>query len=177
VFCRTISLERLRNWFVLSPTGAAAKGPLFWYFSGPAWTNSTFNESQAMIYHYRIRPRDLEDPSAFAPQFPRCIVYLLYFCCIANRLIYCSLCGMKEEAGAKMKRENQLQGDRSFNDLQNMLFLDSSLAQVAKEHITVLGRFGVHNFITFWVKINVNKVYMSQATFFVAVAACMQHCI
>jgi len=56
----------------------------------------------------------------------------------------CSLCDIKEQAGAKVKRENNLQGDRSFNDLQNMLFLVSSLAQVAKEQMTVLGRFGVH---------------------------------
>ena len=33
-------------------------------------------------------------------------------------LICCSLCDMKEEAGAKVKRENNLQGDRSFSDLQ-----------------------------------------------------------
>jgi len=81
-----------------------------------------------MIYHYRIRPRDLEDDilSVFA-QLPRCIVYLLYFCCIANRLIHCSLCDMKEEAGAKMKPENQLQGDRSFNDLQNSHFFSLPL--------------------------------------------------
>jgi len=34
--------------------------------------------SQAMIYHYRIRLRDLEDEivSATVPQLPRCIVYL-----------------------------------------------------------------------------------------------------
>jgi len=45
-----------------------------------------------MIYHYHIRPRDLEDDilSAFAPQLPRCIVYLLYFRCIANHLIACA---------------------------------------------------------------------------------------
>jgi len=49
---------------------------------------------------------------------------------------------MKEQAGAKVKRENNLEGERSFNDLQNMLFLVSSLAQVAKEQMTVLGRFG-----------------------------------
>jgi len=41
-------------------------------------------------------------------------------------------------------RENNLQGDRSFDDLQNMPFLVSSLAQVAKEQMTVLGRFSVH---------------------------------
>ena len=84
---------------------------------------------------------------------------------------------MKEEAGAKAKRENNLQRERSFNDLQIMLFLVSSLAQVAKEQMTVLGRFGVHICITFWVEVNVNKVYMSQATFFVAVAAYIQYCI
>ena len=38
------------------------------------------------------------------------MVYLFYFCCIANGLICCSLCDMKEEAGAKVKRENNLQG-------------------------------------------------------------------
>ena len=72
---------------------------------------------------------------------------------------------MKEEVGAKVKRENNLQGEGSFNDLQNMLFLVSSLAQVAKKQMTVLGRFGVYICITFWVEVNVNKVYMSQATF------------
>ena len=197
-----------------------------------------------MIYHYRIRPRGLEDDvlSAFVPQLPRCIiyfrvsqtgpsaplgaterfsganeqrpslgsfavilhdpsvtmyyvfarvfwrgprimkvweplVYLLFFCCIANHLIRCSLCDMKEEAGAKVKRENNLQRDRSFNDLQNMPFLVSSIAQVSKEQMTVLGRFGVHICITFWVELNVNKLYISQATFIVAVAAYIQHCI
>jgi len=40
---------------------------------------------------------------------------------------------MKEKAGAKVKRENNLQGDRSFNYLINMLFLVSSLAQIAIE--------------------------------------------
>ena len=116
-----------------------------------------------MIYYIRIRPRDLEDDilSAFMPQLPRCIVYLLYFCRIANRLICCSLCDMKEDSGAKVKHENNLQGDRSFTDLQNMLFLVSSLAQVLKEQITVLDRFGVHTCIAFWVEVNVNKVYMS----------------
>ena len=64
-----------------------------------------------------------------------------------------------------MKRENNLQGDSSFNDVQNMLFLVSSLAQVAKKQMTVLGRFGVNICITLWVEANVNKVYMSQATF------------
>jgi len=52
-----------------------------------------------------------------------------------------------------------------------MLFLVSSLAQVTKEQMTVLGRFGVHICVTIWVEVNVNKVYMSQATFFVEVAA------
>jgi len=130
-----------------------------------------------MYYHYRIRPRDLEDDilSAFAHQLPPCIVYLLYFCCVANHLICCSLCDMKEEARAKVKRENNLQGDRSFSDLQTMLFLVSSLLQVAKEQITLLGRFGVHICTTFWVE--VNEVYMSQATFFLTVAAYSQYCI
>jgi len=63
----------------------------------------------------------------------------------ANHLTHCSLCDMKEEAGAKVKRENNLQRDRSFNDLQNMLFLVFSLAQVAKEQMTVLRRFDVHS--------------------------------
>jgi len=58
-----------------------------------------------------------------------------------------------------------------------MLFLVSSLAQVAKHQMTVLSRFGVHICITFWVQLNVNEVYMAQATFFVAVAAYIQHCI
>jgi len=80
---------------------------------------------------------------------------------------------MKEEAGAKVKRENNLQGDISFSDLQNMLFLVSSLPQVAKGQITVLGRFGVHICITFWVE--VNEVYMAQATFFLALAAYSQY--
>jgi len=82
---------------------------------------------------------------------------------------------MKEEAGTKLKRENNLQGDRSFSDLQNMLFLVSSLPQVAKEQITVLGRFGVHICTTFWIE--VNEVYMSQATFFLAIAVYSQYCI
>ena len=64
-----------------------------------------------------------------------------------------------------MKRENNLQGERSFNVLQNMLFLLSSLAQVAKKQMTVLGRFDVHICIIFWVEVNVNKVRMSQETF------------
>jgi len=58
-----------------------------------------------------------------------------------------------------------------------MLFLFSSLAQVAEEQMTVLGRFGVHICTTFWVELNVNELYMSQATFFVAVAAYIQCCI
>jgi len=41
-----------------------------------------------------------------------------------------------------VKRENNLQGDRSFNDMQICYFL--SLAQVAKKQMTVLGQFGVH---------------------------------
>jgi len=82
---------------------------------------------------------------------------------------------MKEEAGAKEKPENNLQGDKSFSGLQNMLFLVSSLSQVSKEQITVLGRFGVHISITFWVE--VNEVYLPQATFFLAVATYSQYCI
>jgi len=76
-----------------------------------------------------------------------------------------------------VKRENNLQGDRSFNDLQNILYLVSSLAQVAKEQITVLGRFGVHICTTFWVDVNVNKVYVLQVTFFVAIAAYIRYCV
>jgi len=49
--------------------------------------------------------------------------------------------------------------------------LVSYLAQVAKHQMTVLRRLAVHICITFWVELNVNKVYMSQTTFFVAVAA------
>ena len=41
----------------------------------------------------------------------------------------------------------------------------------------MLGRFGVHIYITFWVELNVNEVYMSQATFFLAVAAYIQYWI
>ena len=58
-----------------------------------------------------------------------------------------------------MKREDNLQGDSSFNDLQNMLFLDSSLANVARKQMTVLGRLRVHICITFWVELHANKVY------------------
>ena len=76
-----------------------------------------------------------------------------------------------------MKCKDNLQGDSSFNDLQNPLFLVSSLAQVAKEQMRVLDRSGVHICRTFWVELNVNEVYMSQATFFVAVAAYIQYCI
>jgi len=72
---------------------------------------------------------------------------------------------LKEEAGAKVKRENIPQEDKSFNDLQNILFLLSSLAQIAIEQMTVLGRFGVHVCMTFWVEVNVNKVCMSQRLF------------
>ena len=90
-------------------------------------------------------------------------------------MICCSLCDMKEEVGAKVKRQNNIQGYRSFSELQNMLFVVSSLTQVANDQITVLGRFGVHICITFWLE--VNKVNMSQETFFLAVAACSQYCI
>jgi len=65
---------------------------------------------------------------------------------------------MKEEAGPKVKREINLQGDRSYNDLHNKLFLVSSLAQVAKQQMTLLIRFGVNICKTFWVEVNVNKV-------------------
>ena len=70
-----------------------------------------------------------------------------------------------------MKREDNVQGDNSFNDLQIMPFFVSSLVQVANHQMTVLGRFGLHICVTFWVELNVNKIHMSQATFFVAVAA------
>jgi len=43
--------------------------------------------------------------------------------------------------------------------------------------MTVLSQFGVHICVTFWVELYVNKVYISQATFVVAVAAHIQHCI
>ena len=76
-----------------------------------------------------------------------------------------------------MKRQDNLQEESSFNDLQSKLFLVSSLAQVANEQLTVLDRFGVRICIPFWVELDVNKVYMSQATFFVAVAAYIQFCI
>jgi len=127
----------------------------------------------------RLGTPALEDDivSAFVPQLPRCIVYLHYFCCISNRLICCSSCDMKEEAGARVKSEENLQGDTSFNDLQNMLLLVSSLVQVAEEQMTVFDQFVVHICITFWVELNVNKVYISQVTFFVAVAAYIQYCI
>jgi len=51
------------------------------------------------------------------------------------------------------------------------------LAQVTKEQMTIFGRFGVHISIIVWVELNVNDVYMSQATFFVAVAAYIEFCI
>jgi len=73
--------------------------------------------------------------------------------------------------------KNPSEGDRRFNGLQNISFLVSSLAPVAKEQMTMFGRFGVHICMTFWVEVNVNKVYMSQATFFVAVAAYIQYWI
>jgi len=76
-----------------------------------------------------------------------------------------------------VKSEGNVQGDSSFNGLQNMLFLVSSLAQVARHLMTVLSRFGVHICITFSVELNVNKVCMWQATYFVAVAAYIQGCI
>ena len=83
---------------------------------------------------------------------------------------------MRHETGGEGQRRNARSiyeeiEDSGFNGLQNMLFLVSSLAQAAKEQMTVLGRFGVHICMTSWVEINVTKVYMSQASFFVAVAA------
>jgi len=55
----------------------------------------------------------------------------------------------ERKRGEKVKREDNLEGDSSFNDLKNKLFLVSSLAQVAKEQMAVLDRFGVHICITF----------------------------
>jgi len=52
--------------------------------------------------------------------------------------------------GAKVKSEDSLKEDSNFNGLQNMLFLVSSLAQVAKHQMTVLSEFGLHICITFW---------------------------
>ena len=83
---------------------------------------------------------------------------------------------MKEEAGAKVKRENNLEGGRNFNDLQNMLFLVPSLARVAKEQMTMLGRFDVRICITFRVEVNMKKV-TCRKRLFVAVAAYIQYCI
>jgi len=76
-----------------------------------------------------------------------------------------------------VKSEDNLQGDSSFNGLLNMQFLVFYLAQVGKHQMTVLSLFGVHICISFCVELNVNKVYISQVTFFVAVAAYIQHCI
>ena len=53
-----------------------------------------------------------------------------------------------------MKSEDNLRVDSSFNGLQIMLFIVSSLAQVAKYEMTVASRFGVHVCITFWVELN-----------------------
>jgi len=41
--------------------------------------------------------------------------------------------------------------------------------------MTVLGRFGLHICVTFWVELNAIKIHMLQATFFVVVAAYIQH--
>jgi len=46
-----------------------------------------------------------------------------------------------------------------------------------QEQMTVLGRFGLHICITFWVELNAIKIHMLQSTFFVAVAAYIQHSI
>ena len=59
---------------------------------------------------------------------------------------------------------------------KNCNFLSLPLSKL-QEQMTVLGRFGLHICINFWIELNVNKIYMSQATFFVAVAAYIQHCI
>jgi len=65
----------------------------------------------------------------------------------------------------------------NFSDLQNMLFLVSFLAQVTKEQMTVLSQFGVQVCITFSIEVNLNEVYMSQATLFVAADAYIQYCL
>ena len=64
-----------------------------------------------------------------------------------------------------MKSENNLQGNGSFNGLQNILFLASSFVQIAKHQMTVLSRFGIRICMTFRVVVTLNKVYISQATF------------
>jgi len=66
---------------------------------------------------------------------------------------------MKEKARGKGETRGQSTWRWSFNDLQNMLFLDSSLADVARKQMTVLDRLRVHICITFWVELNANKVY------------------
>ena len=71
----------------------------------------------------------------------------------------------KRRRGAKVKSEDNLQGDNSFNGLQIMIFFVSFLAQVAKHQMTVLSTFGVHICITFWVELNVNEVLILQAIF------------
>ena len=149
-FVRTTSLERFLRYFILlSPPGGAAKGP-FLYFSGPTLTDSTLNYVLSLSHQGE---RFEGWPSAFVPQLLRCIVCLLYFGCIANRLICCRLYDMKEKTGVKLKRKNNIEGNR-FTDLQNMIFLVSSLVLVAEEQMTVLGRLGVHFCITFWVEVN-----------------------
>jgi len=52
------------------------------------------NEAKALFDEVSSKRRGLEDDilSAFLLQLPRCIVCLLYFRCIANRLICCSSC-------------------------------------------------------------------------------------
>jgi len=64
-----------------------------------------------------------------------------------------------------VKSEDNLQGDSSFNGLQNMLFLVSYPAQITKHQMTVLRRFGIHICITFWVELSAIKIHMLQATF------------
>jgi len=57
---------------------------------------------------------------------------------------------MKEKARGKGEmREDNLQGDSSFNDLQYLLLLDSSLADVAKKQMTALGVLRVHILYSF----------------------------
>jgi len=58
-----------------------------------------------------------------------------------------------------------------------MWYLLSLPLSKSKEQTTVLGRFGLHICMTFWVEINAIKIHMLQATFFVAVAAYIQHSI
>ena len=71
----------------------------------------------------------------------------------------------KRRRGPKVKIEDNIQRDSSFNGLQNMLVLVSYLAQAAKHQMTGFSRFGVHICISFWVELNVNKVYIRKRSF------------